>query len=358
MRPDTKALCVALVSLFLAGCGARNLAPALYAAASSAGTSADAPVSVVPPWIHPFMLRTEPSQPFVYDDKKHKKKMVGLYAAQFDGPDLLGYVSPNKKDEKAICHVAASFVNGFSVDNLGDLVVPNGYPAAVSVYKGPHACKTLVGKFTDSYGQASDAVAADATTGTIVVGNIEESASKKVGNIAVCTLKGGCTRVLHSSHIGYYGGGVAYAKTTGDCWISSEDNPSFSKATLTFFKACKGSGQAATGWKNAFYGGLMRDHGGHLISVDWETPAIWVYDGCNPGCKVVGGPFPLNGDSFYGNLNSKGDELAIGDIAYGQVDVYSYKPTSVTYLYSFHKGLNQEYDVEAGAFAANVVKKK
>ena len=114
----------------------------------------------------------------------------------------------------------------------------------------------------------------------------------------------------------------------------------------------------AQGWKNAYYGGLAHDHGGNLVSVDWETPALWVYKGCNPDCHVVGGPFPLQGDSFYGSLNEKGTELAIGDIAYGQVDVYSYKPTHVSYLYSFNKGLIQSDDVEAAAFVHAPEKKK
>ena len=249
-------------------------------------------MSVVPQWMHPFLMRSAPTvQPFVYDDVTKKKKTVGIYASQFYGPDLLGYVAPNQHNEKPLCKVPAAFVNGFSVDNLGDLVVPNGYPAEVTVYKGPHACKTIMGKFKDPYGQASDAVSADAANGTIVVGNIEESGSNKVGNIAVCTMAHGCTRVLHNSHIGYYGGGVAYSKTTGDCWISSEDDPSFSHATLTFFKGCKGTGQVAQGWKNAYYGGIVRDHVGNLISIDWETPAIWVYKGCNPTCHAIGGPF-------------------------------------------------------------------
>ena len=184
MRPVPKALYAALALAFLAGCGAGI---ATTPATALAPSSADAPASVVPQWMHPYLIRQEPPVPFVYDDLKKKKK-VGIYAAQFYGPDLLGYVAPNQHNLKPICKVAAAFVNGFSVDNLGDLVVPNGYPAEVTVYKGPNACKTVMGKFTDSYGQASDAVAADAATGTIVVGNIEENGSNKAGNIAVCTL--------------------------------------------------------------------------------------------------------------------------------------------------------------------------
>ncbi len=354
MRPVCQALYAALALAFLAGCSA-----GIVTTPMAATQSADTPASVVPKQMQPFLMRTVPAQPFVYaDEAALKKKHVGLYAAQFYGPDLLGYLAPNPHNKKPICKVPAAFVNGFSVDNLGDLVVPNGYPAEVTVYKGPHACKTIMGKFKDPYGQASDAVAADAATGTIVVGNIEESGSNKAGNIAVCTLAHGCTRVLHNAHISYYGGGVAFSKTTGDCWIASEDDPSFSHATLTFFKGCKGSGQVAQGWKNAYYGGLIRDHAGNMISVDWETPALWVYKGCNPACHVIGGPFPLQGDSFYGSLNEKGNELALGDIAYGQVDVYAYKPAHVSYLYSFNKGLTQSDDVEAGVFAHKLLKKK
>ena len=61
---------------------------------------------------------------------------------------------------------------------------------------------------------------------------------------------------------------------------------------------------------------------------------------------------------FYGSLNEKGNELALGDIAYGQVDVYSYKPAHVAYLYSFNKGLIQGDDVEAAVFAHKLLKKK
>lgn len=359
MRPVPKALYAALTLVFLAGCSSAGIVTTPNASSAFSADTSNAPVSVVPQWMHPFLMRSAPTvQPFVYDDVTKKKKTVGIYASQFYGPDLLGYVAPNPHNEKPLCKVPAAFVNGFSVDNLGNLVVPNGYPAEVTVYKGPHACKTIMGKFKDPYGQASDAVSADASSGTIVVGNIEESGSKKAGNIAVCTLAHGCSRVLHNAHISYYGGGVAYSKTTGDCWIASEDDASFSHATLTFFKGCKGSGQVAQGWKNAYYGGIIRDHAGNLISIDWETPAIWVYKGCNPDCHVIGGPFAMQGDSFYGSLNEKGNELALGDIAYGQVDVYSYKPAHVAYLYSFNKGLIQGDDVEAAVFAHKPLKKK
>lgn len=351
MRSVPSALTLALVSLLLAGCAAGTASPPV-----PTGPAADQPVSAVPPWMHPFLMRTAPAQPFVFpamlpDAHRHHKhhKKIGLYAAQTYGPDLLGYVDPNRRNFEPICRIVASFVNGFTVDNSGNLVVPSGYPAELNVYQGPRACKKLMGKIADPYGQASDAAADDAAKGTIVVGNIEASNTDKVGNIAVCTLAKGCKREVKSPYITYYGGGVALSKK-GDCWMTSENNPLFTSATLTYFKHCKGSGQVAQGWKNASYGGLIHDKAGNLISVDYESAAIWIYKGCNPQCQLVGGPFALKGNSLYGNLNEEGNELALGDVTYGQVDVYDYTPTSITYEYSFRRGLVQADYVEAAAF--------
>jgi hypothetical protein len=156
-----------------------------------------------------------------------------------------------------------------------------------------------------------------------------------------------------SPHITYYGGGVALA-ANGDCWMTSEDSASLSSATLTYFAGCKGSGEVAKGWKNAYYGGLFFDKSGNLVSIDFDTPALWVYKGCDPDCTLVGGPFPLEGDSFYGNLNAKGTQLVLGDSQYGQVDVYRYTPTSVTYQYSFNHGLNASDNVEAAGFSKTI----
>lgn len=133
--------------------------------------------------------------------------------------------------------------------------------------------------------------------------------------------------------------------------MASENDPSFSAATLTYFRRCKGTGEAASGWKNASYGGLIIDKKGDLISIDWDAPALWVYKGCDPQCQVVGGPFTLKGDSFYGNLNATGKELALGDVQFGQVDVYRYERTQLIYEYSFNKGLDASDDVEAAGFA-------
>lgn len=343
MRLYTPPLCVALALALLAGCSAGTLAPPAPPA------SATQPVSVIPPWMHPAGARTLPSRPMTFE----AKPKYGIYASELYGSDVFGYHNPNSGNNAPICKVYSQYVNGFGVDGKGNLLLPTAYPDEVSVRKGPGLCGKLIGSFTDPYGQASDAASADATSGTIVVADIEESGSNKVGNIAVCTLAKGCVRQLRSAHITGFGGGVALAKN-GDCWLSSENDASFSAATLTYFKGCKGGGKAARGWKNAYYGGLIIDKQGHLIAIDFQTPALWVYRGCNPVCRVVHGPFLLEGTSFYGNLNAKGDELAIGDNQFGQVDVYKYATTKLTYEYSFNRGLSASEDVESAAFTPTI----
>lgn len=348
MRPTTSALSLALSFAFLAGCSAGN------SAALAPSTTADAPASAIPQWMQPAGARLLPPAPMTDDAAPMvAKPKYGLYASEVYGSDVLAYHNPNTHNRGPVCKVYSAYVNGFSVDGKGNLLLPTAYPDEVSVRKGPGLCGKLLGSVVDSYGQASDAASSDGAGGAIVVANIQESGSKKVGNIAVCTLAKGCTRQLRSPHITGYGGGVALARN-GDCWMSSEDDGSFSHATLTYFKGCKGAGKAAKGWKNAYYGGLIIDKQGHLISVDFETPALWVYRGCNPVCRVVHGPFSLEGTSFYGNLNAKGDELALGDNEFGQVDVYKYSPTKLTYAYSFNRGLSASEDVESAGFSPTI----
>jgi hypothetical protein len=50
-------------------------------------------------------------------------------------------------------------------------------------------------------------------------------------------------------------------------------------------------------------------------------------------------------------VNHDSTLLATADAQLGQVDVYHYKPTKVTYWYSFSNGLNPDYIVEGAAFA-------
>jgi hypothetical protein len=140
---------------------------------------------------------------------------------------------------------------------------------------------------------------------------------------------------------------VAMSKK-GDCWASSAV-----PTALTYFKDCSATAQSATGYENSDAGGLDIDNNGNLVSiscseVSCSTPVLYVYSGCNPKCKKVGGPFPLQGASWYGHLNEDSTRFAAADYEYGQVDVYKYSPTTVTYLYSFNSGLNS--DISGAAY--------
>ena len=65
----------------------------------------------------------------------------------------------------------------------------------------------------------------------------------------------------------------------------------------------------------------------------------------------------LEGESFFGGLDSKGTKLALGDYENGVVDVYSYSASKgAKYLYSFSNGLTQSDMVETGQFAPDIKK--
>ncbi|MBV8197185.1 MAG: hypothetical protein JO263_03545 [Candidatus Eremiobacteraeota bacterium] len=113
----------------------------------------------------------------------------------------------------------------------------------------------------------------------------------------------------------------------------------------------------ATGVEKTEFG-LDIDASGNLVATAFVfTPYVLVYSGCNPACKLVGGPFPLRGNeayAFFGHLNGRADKFVVpeGNISYGKLDVYSYSPSALTYLYSITKGITQGL-VDAAAFSPN-----
>jgi hypothetical protein len=121
-------------------------------------------------------------------------------------------------------------------------------------------------------------------------------------------------------------------------------------AALTYFKRCSGSGETATGFDNPASGGLDIDKDGHLVTVSYSTPAVYVYSGCRPACKLIGGPFPLKGTGFYGHLNMDSTSFVAADYQHGEIDVYRYTPTSLKYMYSFNNGLSQSSGVVGAAY--------
>jgi hypothetical protein len=275
----------------------------------------------------------------------------GLYVNQFYGDEIGAYQDKNTANNPPFCYVptGATYVNGIGVDRKGNLITPmaesySGYPEVV-VWQGPNMCGAEVGQVTDPYGQPSDAAAFDAATGTMVIANIFDISSSP-GSVSLCTLSGGCTVNLTNPAM-YKVAGVAL-DTHGNCWASAEDTSG--AATLTYFAGCAGAGQQATGFMNTDYGSLEFDRNGNLVSVDKSGVQLWVYSGCNPACTLVGGPFPLEGLSVFGTLNHQSMTFAAGDQENGDVDVYAYTPTSLTYLYSFSNGLSASAMIEGVAF--------
>jgi hypothetical protein len=146
--------------------------------------------------------------------------------------------------------------------------------------------------------------------------------------------------------------GVALANN-GDCWASSQQYH-YSGAVLTYFKGCSESGESATGFENAEAGGLDIDKNGNLVAISSSTSssasAVYVYSGCRPRCKLVGGPFSLHGEVESGHLDEDSSRLAAADYEYGQVDIYKFTPRSVTYLYSFNNGMSTSANVTGAAY--------
>lgn len=274
----------------------------------------------------------------------HKRAMrSGIYVSSDDVTSVYAFKSDYKQGgngPSCTLFTGQEDIIGIGTDPKGDLIVPEGASDSVVVYGGPNMCGPILGTFSDPYGQPVGAASLDAAKGTIVVANLD-SASENIGNLAICTLKDGCTKMLTGSNIVSYGLGVALAKN-GDCWLTSSGRAI--GARMTYWPGCTGSGEAVTGFQNSYYGSLSIDKQGNLVSIDYDgglSGQLYVYSGCNPACAVIGGAFALKGNPLEGALNAGGDTFGAMENAFpngGIVDIYKYSPTKVTYEYSFSSG--------------------
>lgn len=329
---------------FLAACSGSARSPqALYAlpAVNEAPQRSDF-ATVVPPQLRPIggaaalPLMLEPSA----------QSAGGIYASEFYATDIWGFPIANKDNRKAMCvvtHVLGA--NGIAVDASGNLIDPDGGTDTVIVFKGGKMCGPKLGEVKDPYGQPSDAASADAVNGTIVIANITDK-NKTPGSVTRCTLAHGCKTNLKSSNMVEVAG-VALAKN-GDCWASATNSKG--TATLTYFKGCLAPGKRASGYRNAYYGGLDIDNQGNLVSLSYSDAKLYVYKGCNPKCTLVGGPFAMKGEATFGHVNAASTKLVTGDYQYGQIDVYNYSPHKVRFAYSFNRGFSPSELVEGAAF--------
>lgn len=258
----------------------------------------------------------------------------GIYVSASYGTAVAGFSGTNK-----ICqiHTGKVDINAIGVDTEGNLMIPFGKGSEVHVYRGPGLCGGEIGKVHDPYGQAANAASLNAPTGKIVVVNLVTSSK---GNVVVCTLKGGCTTKLDPNPHGEPLG-VAMAKN-GDCWVASGSGPPLYTPYLTYWHGCTGKGKAATGLRNEYTGGLSIDKDGNLVSVSFggSTGQLWVYSGCNPTCKVVGGPFALQGNVVLGSVNHQSDLFGGMEQPSGQVGIWEYSPKKLTFKYAFSSGFS------------------
>ncbi|HEX4012454.1 MAG TPA: hypothetical protein VHX17_01050 [Candidatus Cybelea sp.] len=332
-------LCASIAVALLAGCsgnlaGSNNSMPLENADLHMRPESVYG--DVAPPRTVQVLHALIPGQ--VRPDKKKKLPKTGIYIAEFYGSDIFGYPINNKGNKKPICTVqGVSDVNDVGIDGKGNLIDPDGGSSYVIVYKGPQMCTgKQLALIADTVGQAADAVSADATTGTIAVSQLADAGSEP-GSVLLCTIKGGCTTNLTNSII-YHAGGVAMSPQ-GDCWNDAKTSAS-GGAALVYWKGCKGSGAVATGFKSTYYGGMEMDNSGNLVVIDDMAETATVYSGCNPKCKVLGGPFALKGESFFGKLTQDNKEYIAVDRTDGLVDVYSYSTKAIKFMYSFDSGLS------------------
>lgn len=357
MRFSTSLLCTAVGVALLAGCsgnlsGQNTSIPNMQS--QQARAAGHAPVSLVSAWMLPSgEQRLHLAEGSSQGDAK---AAGGIYGSEFYGDASLGegaingYPNPDSKNVKPTCSINGYAINGWGIDLKGNLILPSADSASgeptVNVYAGPKLCGKLIGQIADTTGQASDAKSFDATKDSVYVGEIVNSTSS-VGDVLICTLKKhSCGAPVTSSAITGYGGGVA-VNSKGDCWMSAGTYTT-SGFVLVYWKGCKGSGKVATGTKNGALGGLFFDTKGNLVSID-VTGSLYVYSGCDPKCTLVSST-ALKGASIFGNLNAKGNQVAIGDVTNSDIDVYSYAPSGIKYMYSFNSGLNGTGYTEAGGF--------
>ncbi|MGB7047946.1 MAG: hypothetical protein WBD57_06470 [Candidatus Cybelea sp.] len=268
---------------------------------------------------------------------------AGLYVSEFYGTSVYGFRRSGKG--APVCTISGvSSVNDIASDAKGDVIEPDGGGRTIRVFRPQ--CGPALGNVSDPYGQPADAMSANAATGSIAVANIF-GPNRTNGSISLCSLKDGCTANLTNPNM-YEVVGVAMSKG-GDCWASAID--ANSHANLTYFKGCSGSGATAKGFINPSYGGLDFDAAGNLVSFSGNSAQLYVYRGCNPRCKLVGGPFSMGGTSVYGHLNKSRDMLAVADYQHGQIELYTYTPTAVDYVRSFNTGLSASLDVVGVTYA-------
>jgi hypothetical protein len=335
MRLSSSVLSAAVaVGFFVLGCTGAGVAQ----------TGNIAPQSSKPASVIPEVRRPKgPIVAAVHGISAPAAARTGIYASQFLVDTRVHGYTP------APCfELGVASVNDIATDTQGNLIVPNAF-AGVNLYQGSAMCGPLFATLSDTYGQASDAAAINVAGGNIVVANILGPGFVVVCNIASAA----CTQLTPPSPGFGEVYGVAMA-LNGDCWATGY-NAALTASMIAYWAGCIGKGVVATGFLNSSPGGLDIDKHHNLISIDYDvngsgTSHLRVYAGCNPTCTAVANNALTNGEAVFGHLNSDSKRFVVGNFQYGQIDIYSYTPTTLTYKYSFNTGLTTADLVEGAAY--------
>jgi hypothetical protein len=349
MRLLSATACTTVAAALLASCSGGNLGSMSSSVPGTSGSASKVqalhhagPVSIIPRSVLPKGWVK------LHGRRAPTSAIKGIYVAQFLGSAVNGYTKNNSSNSPAICsETGSSSVNNVATDTIGNLIVPGAF-SGVSVYTGPQMCGPLMATITDSYGQASDAASANAATGPIVVGNILGP-----GFVVNCTVASlGCTELTPSSAgIGEVAGVAMDA--AGNCYADSY-NAAFTAVEVTYWAGCTGTGTVMSGFLNTGYGGLDIDNHGNLVSFNWHGSAgtdLWVYSISGSTLTSVSDNSLTNDTAIFGHIGKQGQRLIAGAYLKGQVDIYAYTPTSLTYYYSFNNGLSPTNDVEGVAYS-------
>ncbi len=343
MRLLTAAVCTTVAAALLAACSGNGTSPSAIPGGSGATSMG-----------HHHGLTPQMAIPKNLLPRAHKFHLVKVPAAYTKGISTATFgdlsvtstywVFPknNSANGPAVCSgsVGTYGVNNEASDSAGDLIVPDAFNG-IYVYAPPFtgsSCGTLMGQITDIYGQAADAAAVNAQTGTIVVGHSS-------GVIATCTLSPNSCTELPGNLSGF--SQVAVDKA-GNCYADG-----FSATTglviLDVYAGCAGSPTVATGFSEPYLGGIDVDNKGNvtaisLLNSSFGTPStVSTYSGCSTGtCTLVSGPTNLTGESVYGHIGRQNERWVTADLTTSQMEVYSYSQTSGvgSMMYSFNNGLS------------------
>jgi hypothetical protein len=270
----------------------------------------------------------------IEDAKSAKSLYVGLFYAQFGlSGSINDYAIPDPKNKPPTCEVSltTSNVNGFGVNALHDVYVPELSPPTLSVF--PPKCGTAISTVdTPGNVEPEDAAFNEKTkTAFIALGRPPGVApikygAKKFGTVLTCSALFETFGDAVDSKGNVYATG---SSTSDDAVIVEWPGAKAPCKTL-----------AVTGLN--FPIGIEFDSTDNLIIEDAGAGLIDIFTPPYSGAATR--TITPKGEPVYGKLDSTGTNLYVSNSTAGSADVYTYK--TGTYVYSITNGLSPNNYVE------------